>query len=102
MWESIRQSAEIDWLRQDAERRLLQLDALDDIDALQAARRSARRSGAGAPPTDWAALDPARACFRGIPVDPDGHAVRTRRRSGRVSLVDRRRRSFRCRPSPSA
>ena len=35
MWEAIRQSAEIDWLRSDAERRLLQLDALDEIDALQ-------------------------------------------------------------------
>ena len=36
MWESIRQSAEVDWLRRDAERRLLQFQALDDIDGLQA------------------------------------------------------------------
>src|SRR5436190_20489070 len=36
MWEAIRQSAEIDWLRKDAERRLIQLQALDRIDALQA------------------------------------------------------------------
>jgi hypothetical protein len=35
MWESIRQSAEIDWLRREAEKRLAQLKALDDIDALQ-------------------------------------------------------------------
>ena len=33
---AIRESAEIDWLRHDAERRLLQLDALDEIDQLQA------------------------------------------------------------------
>jgi len=36
MWESIRDSAEIDWLKEDAERRLAQLNALDQIDALQA------------------------------------------------------------------
>jgi len=36
MWTAIRESAEVDWLRQDAERRLIQLRALDDIDALQA------------------------------------------------------------------
>ncbi len=35
MWESIRQSAEIDWLRHEAEKRLAQLKALDDIDVLQ-------------------------------------------------------------------
>ena len=35
MWESIRQTADIDWLRRDAERRLLQLRAFDDIDLLQ-------------------------------------------------------------------
>jgi hypothetical protein len=35
MWESIRQSAEIGWLRHEAEKRLAQLKALDDIDALQ-------------------------------------------------------------------
>jgi hypothetical protein len=35
MWTAIRESAEIDWLRNDAERRLLQLRALDEIDALQ-------------------------------------------------------------------
>jgi len=36
MWQSILESAEIDWLRRDAERRLQQLQAMDDIDALQA------------------------------------------------------------------
>ena len=35
MWEAIRQSAENDWMRQDAERRLMQLRALDEIDILQ-------------------------------------------------------------------
>lgn len=35
MWESLRQSAEIDWLRREAEKRLAQLRALDEIDVLQ-------------------------------------------------------------------
>ena len=34
MWQAIRESAEIDWLRKDAERRLVQLQALDMADAL--------------------------------------------------------------------
>ena len=35
MWESIRQSAEIEWLRNESERRLAQLTALDSIEQLQ-------------------------------------------------------------------
>src|SRR5262249_6230127 len=37
MWESIRDSAEIDWLRNDADRRLKQLDVLDFMVRVQAA-----------------------------------------------------------------
>jgi hypothetical protein len=70
MWESIRQSAEIDWLKRDAEHRLIQLRALDEIDALQrAADEYARR--AGQPLPDWAALVRA-GVIRGIPLDPSG------------------------------
>ena len=70
MWEAIRQSAEIAWLRQDAERRLVQLRALDEIDAVQRAVDAyARRTGQ--PPADWAAL--ARGgVLRGVPLDPTG------------------------------
>jgi hypothetical protein len=68
MWESIARSAEIDWLKRDAERRLLQLQALDDIDALQRAvdefaRRTATR------PSEWTALVRA-GVIPGIPLDP--------------------------------
>jgi hypothetical protein len=70
MWESIRQSAEVDWLRRDAEHRLIQLRALDEIDALQrAADEYARR--VGQPLAEWAALVRARV-IRGIPLDPTG------------------------------
>ena len=55
MWEVIHQSAEIDWLRRDAERRLSQLTALDQIDALQnLVDQLTKRDGA--PPADWTPL----------------------------------------------
>jgi len=70
MWESILQSAEVDWLRQQAEHRLLQLNALDQIDALQ---RIVDRflASPGHPPLDWAALARAR-MLPGRPLDPSG------------------------------
>jgi hypothetical protein len=81
MWLAIRQSAEIDWLRKDAERRLLQLDALDTIDALQrAADDYARRAGAR---PDWQALVRARV-LRGFPLDPTGTPFELT--NGRVQL----------------
>jgi len=68
MWEALRQSADIDWLRHDAERRLTQLQALDQIDALQAAvdRFTART---GEPAGDWRSLVRA-GVFPGVPSDP--------------------------------
>jgi hypothetical protein len=70
MWEAILQSAEIDWLRHDAERRLEQLRALDQIDALQRVvdQYSTRY---GLPPENWTLLVRARA-LPGIPIDPKG------------------------------
>ena len=65
MWRAILQSAEIDWLKNDARRRLTQLDVLDAIDELQR-RVDAYARSHGAPPTDWSLL------FRGVPTDPTG------------------------------
>ncbi len=70
MWLSILQTADVDWLRVQAERRLLQLRALDDIDELQ--RRAdayAKRTGEAA--GDWAPLIRA-GLLRGAPADPAG------------------------------
>ena len=68
MWEAIRQSAEVEWLRQDADRRLAQLRALDEIDQLQrVADAFAQRTGR--PPSGWGDLVRARA-LAGIPLDP--------------------------------
>ncbi|MCC7416829.1 MAG: hypothetical protein IT176_06765 [Acidobacteria bacterium] len=70
MWQSILQTAEIDWLRHDAERRLLQLDALDRIDVLQAAV-DRFLAVSGAPPSGWAPVVRAER-WRGVPLDPSG------------------------------
>jgi hypothetical protein len=67
MWEAIRESADVEWLRNDAERRLLQLDAADFIDQVQADVDRARAAGVTA--TTWPELIRAGA-VRGVPVDP--------------------------------
>jgi hypothetical protein len=79
MWEAIRASAEIDWLRTDAERRLTQLRALDDMDELQR-RVDAFSRRTGQTPASWAVLVRA-GDIPGTAVDPtrtpyelvDGH-----------------------------
>jgi hypothetical protein len=71
MWQSIRQSAEIDWLKTDADRRLAQLDALDQIDSLQRVVNDV--AGRGLAVADWLSLVRSRA-LPGIPVDPTGTA----------------------------
>lgn len=68
MWESIRQSAEIDWLKHEAERRLIQLRALDEIDVLQK-RVDSLKASTGQTPTDWLPLVRA-GLLPGIPLDP--------------------------------
>jgi len=78
LWESIRQSADNDWLRNDAERRLLQLRAMDEIDALQQ-RVDRFTKVTGAPPADWAAL-------RAIRVPPDPTGAPYELEHGRVKL----------------
>jgi tetratricopeptide (TPR) repeat protein len=83
MWESVRQSAEIDWLRRDAERRLSQLTALDQIDALQGLVDQVTKRD-GAPPTTWAPLLGGHP-LPGIPVDPAGTRYEIDA-SGRVRL----------------
>lgn len=82
MWESIRQSAEIDWLRRDAERRLMQLDVMDFLPGPQ---RAVDRwiEANGTPPPDWDTLIKA-GLLPGVPadatrtpyvIDPSGRVV---------------------------
>jgi hypothetical protein len=77
MWESLRQSAGIDWLRREAEKRLAQLKALDDIDVLrkQVDDFTAKTGGA---PTGWTGVPPEP---RATPYEIDG--------AGRVQLSRR-------------
>ena len=70
MWMAIRESAEIDWLRQDADRRLAQLRALDDLDNLRA-RVDGYSRRTGERPTSWQSLIRA-AVVPGVIVDPAG------------------------------
>jgi hypothetical protein len=70
MWQTLRDTAEIDWLRQSAERSLAQLDALDQIDSLQK-KLKAYRDQNGVPAASWAALIKAGQ-LPGVPVDPSG------------------------------
>jgi hypothetical protein len=83
MWEAIRDSAEIEWFRHDAERHLAQLQALDDIDALQVIVNRVS-SLHGATVLDWGPVVRA-AGWRGIPLDPSGTPYEIDR-AGRVQL----------------
>lgn len=83
MWTAVRESAEIDWLRRSSTRALQQLDALDQIDALQA-MVDAYRGRAGGPLT-WEALARAGAPLRRVPADPTGTAYELTA-EGRVEL----------------
>jgi hypothetical protein len=70
MWQSIAQSATVEYQRNHAHRALAQLDALDQIDVLAPiVERFTRQTGA--PPRDWPALV-GSGLLRGIPVDPAG------------------------------
>jgi hypothetical protein len=70
MWQQIYQSADNDWLKQDARRRLVQLDALDQIDDLEEGLRRFT-AATGVRPASWTELVQ-RGVLRGEPVDPAG------------------------------
>jgi len=86
MWEAIRQSAGDDWLRRNADHRLTQLVALDQIDALQAAV-DAFTKRTGAAPSDWEPVVRANG-WRGVPGDPAGVPYELTK-DGRVKLSTR-------------
>lgn len=70
MWQQLGQSADNDWLRQTAQLRLMQLDALDQIDLLERVAETFRRR-TGRLPASWEQLTGA-GLLPGIPVDPMG------------------------------
>jgi hypothetical protein len=74
MWEEIARTAEDEWFRNEARRRLQQLDAMDQLDQLR--RLTARFTDErGAPAADWSDLR-AAGYLKGTPIDPTGTPYR--------------------------
>lgn len=70
LWQQIAEGANEDWFRAEANRRLRQLDAMEQIEQLRAAVEAyARRVGRA--PRGWADLVQA-GLLRGVPADPTG------------------------------
>jgi tetratricopeptide (TPR) repeat protein len=88
LWRQILQTADNDFLRDQAQLRLTQLDVMDQIDQLQAVV-SRYRAATGRLPESWLAL--ARAgmlMLRGqAPADPSGSPYRLDPETGQVSLA---------------
>jgi tetratricopeptide (TPR) repeat protein len=72
LWQQIARSSDEDWLKAEAERRLVQLDAMDEIDWLNARIRPYAAAHPGQAVT-WDALTRA-GIARGVPRDPTGEA----------------------------
>jgi hypothetical protein len=68
LWRQLYDSADSDWIRTEATRRLTQLQALDEIDQLIAAARRFYELESR-PPASWQELVDAR-MLSGIPLDP--------------------------------
>jgi hypothetical protein len=84
LWRELLESTDIDWIRQNAERRLLQLDALDAIDQLNAiALRYLERNGR--PAANWNELVQGER-LRGVPLDPTGTPFEIDPATGRIGL----------------
>ena len=85
MWQHLRETEESEWLRNTAELRLLQLDALDQIDALKPlVEEFARRTGRL--PASWEQMI-AAGMLRGVPVDPTGTPYTLNFTEGNVTVA---------------
>ncbi len=84
LWQELAQTPDNDWLRRNAQWRLQQLDALDQIDHLERiVAMWTRRTGE--PPASWEVLVRG-GWLRGEPVDPSGTPYEIERSSGRVTV----------------
>lgn len=84
LWTEIRDHTEFEWIRDSADRRLLQLDAMDAIDELNRNTQDfiARR---GKPPASWRELAVDQR-WRGLPIDPGGTPYDLDPATGAVTL----------------
>jgi tetratricopeptide (TPR) repeat protein len=71
LWRRILAESDLDWMRRNAERRLLQLDALDQIEGLRR-QAQAYEERTGQRLVNWQQLVSA-GLLRGVPLDPAGH-----------------------------
>jgi hypothetical protein len=84
LWQEVLTSADAEWLRLQARFRLRQLDAMDQIAALEGVMRAYERR-VGSLPQNW--VDLVRAGYlRGIPVDPDRFPYQLNPGRGTVTL----------------
>jgi hypothetical protein len=84
LWSALGAGTEDKWLRNEAGRRLRQLDALDAIDAVSGVV-AAYKARTGSLPRTWADLIRA-GLLRFIPPDPDGRPMQLNPYSGTVTL----------------
>jgi tetratricopeptide (TPR) repeat protein len=86
LWRQLYETAEHEWVKNNAQLKLLQLDALDGMDTLAGLVRR-YTTDTGRFPDSWAALG-ALGWLRGIPTDPSGTAfVLDRSQPGGVALA---------------
>ncbi len=81
MWQQLLKSEQA-WIRTSAERSLLQIEALEQIDQLEAALRRVGAQGGG---YAWSSLI-ARGRLRGVPLDPAGVPYELEPSTGRVHV----------------
>ena len=85
LWTQLLTNGDIESLREQARFRLMQLDAMDQIAALERTIQT-YRARSGSPPASWADLVRA-GVLRGTPVDPSGVPYRLDPVSGAVTLA---------------
>ena len=83
LWSQLLESSDADWLKRNAQRSLLQLDAMDVIDQLNlVSQRFAEREGR--PPTGPELILAAQ--LRGVPLDPTGVPYEMNAATGRIEV----------------
>ncbi len=85
MWEQLASATDDDWLRQTSHMRIMQLDAMDQIDALEGVVKAFARSR-GKLPTTWEEVV-ALGLLRGIPADPSGTPYTLNFADGEVTIA---------------
>ena len=86
LFESLLETADNDWLRRDAARRLQQLDAMDAVDSLQRLV-DAWKATSPPQPYSWQGLV-AAGRLRGVPLDPSGTPFALGMYSGTVAVAE--------------